>query len=396
MLNKKLLFFFIVFFNLSMIVGQRPNLVDYSLITTGAQQFDEYKKIIEDKNVGVVANKASVVKDKHLVDLLMANGISIAKVFSPEHGFRGDKDAGEHIDSKIDKLTGLQIVSLYGNHKKPTKADLENIDVVIFDLQDVGVRFYTYISTLTYVMEACAENNIKLVVLDRPNPNGFYVDGPVLEMRNKSFVGMHPVPIVYGMTIGEYAKMINGQSWLEGGIKCDLTVIQLKNYKRNMIVKLPIKPSPNLPNWESVYLYPFLCLFEGTIVSVGRGTDFPFQVYGHPKLMYGSFVFTPQPNAGSSKPKLMGENCYGQNLKGYAHNYKKNGDKIDLLFLIEAYNTLTNDSTEFFNNYFVKLAGTDKLEEQIKMGWTEEKIKGSWKPDLEKFMDIRKKYLMYN
>ncbi|PLX05284.1 MAG: DUF1343 domain-containing protein [Marinilabiliales bacterium] len=377
------------------LMAQGSQLVEYESIVTGARQYQKYESKIRGKVVAVVANMASTVGDKHLVDFLLEKEVRIAKVFSPEHGFRGDKDAGELVDSNIDAETGIQLVSLYGQHKKPTYSDLENIDVVIFDLQDVGVRFYTYISTLTYVMEACAENGVKLIVLDRPNPNGFYVDGPVLEEKYKSFVGMHPVPIVYGMTIGEYAKMVNGENWLYNGLHCDLTVIPLENYSRNMIVKLPIKPSPNLPNWESIYLYPSLCLFEGTVVSVGRGTRMPFQIYGHPQIVYGSFVFTPFPNAGSKKPKLQGEKCYGQNLKGYAHNYKNNESGLNLLWLTEAYKTLNNDST-FFNNYFEKLAGTDKLRKQIEKEWSQQKIKKSWQQGIKKFKAIREKYLIYN
>lgn len=395
MINKR---YFLILFSLLLsagLIAQNPQLVDYNSIVTGAQQFQNYSPELKGKVVAVVANKASTVGDRHLIDFLLEKGIRIAKVFSPEHGFRGDKDAGELVDSNIDSKTGLQMVSLYGDHKKPTHSDLENIDVVIFDLQDVGVRFYTYISTLTYVMEACAENDVKLIVLDRPNPNVFYVDGPVLEEKYKSFVGMHPIPIVYGMTIGEFANMVNGENWLYNRLQCDLTIFPLENYNRNMIVKLPIKPSPNLPNWESIYLYPSLCLFEGTVVSVGRGTDVPFQIYGHPQLVYGSYVFTPQPTAGSKKPKLQGENCYGQNLTGYAKNYKNNEAGLNLLWLTEAYKTLNNDST-FFNNYFDKLAGTDKLRKQIEKGWSEENIKKSWKSGIKEFMDIRKKYLIYN
>lgn len=395
MLKKSFLLLLICLFLLAGLHAQKPQLVDYNAIVSGAQQFEKYGPELKGKVVAVVANKASIVGDKHLVDFLLEKNIRIAKVFSPEHGFRGDKDAGEFVDSNVDSETGIQMVSLYGQHKKPTHSDMENINVVIFDLQDVGVRFYTYISTLTYVMEACAENDVKLIVLDRPNPNGFYVDGPVLEEKYKSFVGMHPVPIVYGMTIGEYAKMVNGELWLYNGLQCDLTVVTLENYSRNMIVKLPIKPSPNLPNWQSIYLYPSLCLFEGTVVSIGRGTDYPFQIYGHPQLIYGSYAFTPYPNDGSKKPKLQGVNCVGQNLRGYAENYKNNETGINLLWLTESYNTLNNDST-FFINYFEKLAGTDKLRKQIEKGWSEERIKKSWRPGIKEFMTIRKKYLIYN
>jgi len=377
-------------------LSQNINLVEYNHITTGAQQFEEYGHLLKGKRVAVVANQSSIVGEKHLIDFLLENEIKISKVFSPEHGFRGTAGAGEKVDSNIDSKTGIQIVSLYGKHKKPTADDLHDIDIVVFDLQDVGVRFYTYISTLTYVMEACAENSKPIIILDRPNPNGFYVDGPMLQPEFKSFVGLHPVPIVYGMTIGEYAKMVNGEKWLNEGIICNLTVIELKNYNRNMIVKLPIKPSPNLPNWESVYLYPSLCFFEGTVISAGRGTEFPFQTYGHPNIKYGSFTFTPQPNAGSKYPKLQGENCYGQNLNGYAHNYKKNQAGINLVWLIESYNTLKRDSIVVFNNYFNKLAGNKELKQQIIDGWSEERIKESWQQGLNDFKSIRKKYLIYN
>ncbi len=395
MLNKRYILFLLSLLLSTGLMAQKPQLVEYESIVTGARQFQKYAPELKGKVIAVVANKASTAGDMHLVDFLLEKEVRIVKVFSPEHGFRGDKDAGEQVDSNIDPETGLQMVSLYGKHKKPTHSDLENIDVVIFDLQDVGVRFYTYISTLTYVMEACAENDVKLIVLDRPNPNGFYIDGPVLEEEYKSFVGMHPVPIVYGMTIGEYAKMVNGENWLYKGLHCDLTVIPLENYSRNMIVKLPVKPSPNLPNWESIYLYPSLCLFEGTVVSVGRGTKVPFQIYGHPQIVYGSFAFTPHPNAGSKNPKLQGENCYGQNLTGYAHNYKNNEAGLNLLWLTEAYKTLNNDST-FFNNYFDKLAGTDKLRKQIEKEWSQQKIKKSWQQGIDKFKVIREKYLIYN
>lgn len=376
--------------------SQSPKLVTYDEITSGAQQFEEYSKLLKGKNIAIVANQASIVNNTHLIDYLLNKDISISKVFSPEHGFRGTASAGEKVNSNTDEKTGIQIVSLYGNHKKPTLTDMKNVDLVVFDLQDVGLRFYTYISTLTYVMEACAENNIPIIVLDRPNPNCFYVDGPVLNPEFTSFVGMHEVPVVYGMTIGEYAKMVNGERWMKNQIKCDLTVIELKNYSRNMIVKLPIKPSPNLPNWQSVYLYPSLCFFEGTIISAGRGTDLPFQIYGHPNLILGSFAFTPKPNSGSKHPKLDGKKCNGQKLTGYANNFKNNKSEINLNWLIESYKTLNSDSLKVFNNYFNTLAGNSDLQKQIKEGWSEKKIKQSWKSDLKKFKIIREKYLIYN
>lgn len=380
----------------SIIFSQNINLVEYEAITTGAQQLEKYGQLIKGKRIAIVANQSSIVGEKHLIDFLLEKEVIISKVFSPEHGFRGTAGAGEKVQSNIDSKTGIQIVSLYGKHKKPTITDLQDIDIVLFDLQDVGVRFYTYISTLTYVMEACAENNKPIIILDRPNPNGFYVDGPVLETEYKSFVGMHPVPVVYGMTIGEYAKMVNGEKWLNDGISCDLSIIKLKNYKRNMLVKLPIKPSPNLPNWESVYLYPSLCFFEGTVISAGRGTDFPFQIYGHPDLKLGSFNFTPTPNVGSKYPKLEGKHCNGQNLSGYAHNFKNNNVGLNLSWLIETYKTLNNDSIVMFNNYFNTLAGNKELKQQIIDGWSEEKIKESWQQGLNDFKAIRKKYLIYN
>lgn len=384
------------FITSSLVFPQSIQLVEYNQITTGAQQFEKYAPLIKGKRIAVVANQSSIVGEKHLIDFLLENEINISKVFSPEHGFRGTAGAGEKVQSNIDSKTGIQIVSLYGKHKKPTMTDLQDIDIVLFDLQDVGVRFYTYISTLTYVMEACAENNKPIIILDRPNPNGFYVDGPVLETEYKSFVGMHPVPVVYGMTIGEYAKMVNGEKWLNDGISCDLSIIKLKNYKRNMLVKLPIKPSPNLPNWESIYLYPSLCFFEGTVISAGRGTDFPFQIYGHPDLKLGSFNFTPTPNAGSKYPKLEGKHCNGQNLSGYAHNFKNNNVGLNLSWLIESHKTLNNDSIVVFNNYFNTLAGNKELKQQIIDGWSEEKIKESWQQGLNNFKAIRKKYLIYN
>lgn len=380
----------------SIIFSQNINLVEYEAITTGAQQLEKYGQLIKGKRIAIVANQSSIVGEKYLIDFLLEKEVIISKVFSPEHGFRGTAGAGEKVQSNIDSKTGIQIVSLYGKHKKPTITDLQDIDIVLFDLQDVGVRFYTYISTLTYVMEACAENNKPIIILDRPNPNGFYVDGPVLETEYKSFVGMHPVPVVYGMTIGEYAKMVNGEKWLNDGISCDLSIIKLKNYKRNMLVKLPIKPSPNLPNWESVYLYPSLCFFEGTVISAGRGTDFPFQIYGHPDLKLGSFNFTPTPNVGSKYPKLEGKHCNGQNLSGYAHNFKNNNVGLNLSWLIETYKTLNNDSIVMFNNYFNTLAGNKELKQQIIDGWSEEKIKESWQQGLNDFKAIRKKYLIYN
>ncbi len=371
-----------------------PTLVDYDDVVCGANRLALYLPLIQNKNVAVVANQSSTVDNKHLVDTLLANNIIISKIFCPEHGFRGKADAGEIISDEIDLKTGIPIISLYGSHKKPTKEDLNDVDIVIFDLQDVGTRFYTYISTLTYVMESCAENNIPVIVLDRPNPNGYFIDGPILENEFSSFVGLHPIPVVYGMTIGEYAKLVKGEHWIAESDKLDLTVIPMDNYDHNLIVKLKNKPSPNLPNWQSVYLYPSLCFFEGTVMSIGRGTDFPFQVYGHPDLETGSFVFKPEPNEGSSKPKHNGTECYGLNLTGYASNYKTNDNQINLSWLIDAYNTVPSKE-DFFISYFEKLAGTASLRQQIASGLSEEEIRSSWQPGLDKFKKIRSKYLLY-
>ena len=364
-------------------------------IITGAQNTQAYLPLLQAKKVAVVANHASLIGQTHLVDSLQNLGVKLVKIFSPEHGFRGKADAGEKVESNVDSKTQLPIISLYGNHKKPTAEDLLGVEIVVFDLQDVGVRFYTYISTLTYVMEACAENNIPLIVLDRPNPNGFYVDGPILEPAFKSFVGLHPVPVVYGMTIGEYAKMVNGEAWLENNQVCDLTVVSLIGYTRNMIVDLPVKPSPNLPNWESIYLYPSLCFLEGTIMSVGRGTDFPFQIYGHPDFMVGSFLFTPQANEGSKHPKYEGEQCNGSNFIGFAGNFKSNPQQLNLSYMIDSYHVMKLQHNDFFNNYFEKLAGTDELRKQIEAGMKAEEIRESWQEGLDAFKKIRVQYLIY-
>ncbi len=366
-----------------------------AVIQPGAERTGLYFPLLRDKNVAVVGNHTSLIRGAHLVDSMMAAGIHVVKVFSPEHGFRGRADAGQSVDDKIDLVTGLPIISLYGNHKKPTPGDLTNVDVVVFDIQDVGARFYTYISTMTLVMEACAEAGIPVIVLDRPNPNGFYVDGPVLEPQFKSFVGMHPVPIVHGMTTGEYARMVNGEHWLAGAVQCALTVIPCANYSHADFYALPVPPSPNLPNKYAVYLYPSLCLFEGTVVSVGRGTDKPFQVIGHPDYTLGSYVFVPRSIPGAAtNPKYEGQHCNGQNLTGYAKEMDSIPPHINLGWLI-SYNDFLKDKTDFFNSYFEKLAGTASLRQQIEAGMSEAQIRESWKPGLKKFKKIRKKYLLY-
>lgn len=373
-----------------------PVLVSYSDIETGAEVLIKSElDLIRGKKIAVVANHSSLIGETHLIDTLKSIETEIKRIFSPEHGFRGNAEAGELIDGN-DKNTGIEVISLYGKYLKPPKKYLTDIDLILFDLQDVGVRFYTYTSTLTYIMEAGAENDIPVIVLDRPNPNGFYVDGPVLDTAFSSFIGLHPVPIVYGMTIGEFAQMINGEYWLADSLQCKLTVIPMENYKHNMIVKLPVPPSPNLPTWQSVYLYPSLCLFEGTIMSVGRGTEFPFQVYGNPEFMVGSFIFTPESVPGKSlHPKFEGQVCYGQNLTGYAENYKNNAASLNLTWLIESYK-LIDKGSDFFTAYFDQLAGTDKLRKQIEEGKTEDEIRNSWHLNLKKFEKTKAKYLIYN
>ncbi|MBL7560472.1 DUF1343 domain-containing protein [Olleya sp. YSTF-M6] len=371
------------------------NSIDKPIIV-GANQTKAYLPLLKDKRVGVVANQTSVVFKKetytHLVDSLLDLNVTVKKVFAPEHGFRGQADAGEVVKDGIDTKTGLPIVSLYGKNKKPSVAQLKDIDIIIFDIQDVGARFYTYISSLHYVMEACAEQNKTLIVLDRPNPNGHYIDGPILEKEHTSFVGMHPIPVVHGLTIGEYAQMINGEHWLKNKVTCMLEVITIKNYNRQMTYDLPIKPSPNLPNAQAINLYPSLCFFEGTNVSAGRGTDLQFQVYGSPFLPQTSYSFTPKSNAGAKYPKHENKICHGYNLSG-----NKPLSKLNLSYLINAYNS-TNDKGAFFikNGFFTKLAGTKKLQEQIEAGWSEDKIKATWTSGLNDFMTKRKPYLLYN
>ena len=366
--------------------------VDKDHYVSAAMQLEDYLPLLEGQRVGVVGNQTSIVGKTHLVDTLLSLGVNVRKIYTPEHGFRGNADAGAKVNSGKDEKTGLPIVSLYGKNKKPTPEMLQGIDIILFDLQDVGVRFYTYISTMSYVMEAAAENDIPVIVLDRPNPNGFYVDGPVLKAENKSFVGMHQVPVVYGMTIGEYAKMVNGEGWLKNGVTCDLTVIPIQDYNRNAIYELPVKPSPNLPNWESVYLYPTLCFFEGSIVSLGRGTETPFQVYGHPD-MRGSCTFTPKSTSGASKPLLEGQRCRGENLVEYAHDYAHNANELHLEWIIEAYQQL-NDKA-FFIDYFRLLAGDKQLRRDIENGKSADEIRASWEDDLETFKAVREKYLLY-
>jgi len=364
-------------------------------ILPGARLMSNYLPLVQGKRVAVVANHTTLVGSKHLVDTLLSVGVTVKKIFSPEHGFRGDIEAGELIGNYTDKVTGLPVISLYGGSKKPKPADLSDVDVLIFDLQDVGVRFYTYISTMHYVMEACAENNKPLIILDRPNPNGFYVDGPVLDTAYRSFVGMHPVPLVHGMTIGEFAQMINGEGWLKGKIQCNLTVIPCKGYTHSMTTALPVRPSPNLPNHLSILLYPSLGLFEGTVVSVGRGTDYPFQVFGFPNFPDKGFRYIPVEKRGASlNPPYKGKPVYGIDLRDYSVNYFLDRREIILDWLIYSYNNYP-EKDKFFNNFFNLLAGTSVLRQQIENGLTPSEIRATWQPALEQFKLLRKKYLLY-
>ncbi len=356
-------------------------------IVLGAERTDIYLPLLKNKKVGVVGNQTSMIANTHLVDSLLSLDINIMTVFSPEHGFRGTADAGAKIEDGIDSKTGLPIISLYGNNKKPRKEQLKGIDILVFDIQDVGVRFYTYISTLHYVMEAAGESNIKVIVLDRPNPNGHYVDGPILDTAFQSFVGMHTIPVVHGMTIGEYAKMINGENWIS--TKCDLTIIKMENYTHDMSYNLPIKPSPNLPNARSINFYPSLCLFEGTTISIGRGTDYPFQHFGAPYLE-SNYSFIPKSGEGSKYPKHENTECFGTDLR-FQEDYLT---ALNLNWIVEAYNQCS-EKEEFFTDFFDKLAGTDKLKKQIIAGMTVREIKASWEEGLEKFKKLRENYLIY-
>lgn len=345
------------------------------------------------RRIAVVANQTSLIKNTHLIDSMLNAGINVVKVFTPEHGFRGSADAGELIDNETDEKTGLPIVSLYGNHKKPTAEDLKNIDLVVFDLQDVGARFYTYISTMTLVMEACADQNIPLLILDRPNPNGFYVDGPVLEPKHQSFIGMHTVPAVHGMTMAEYAYMVNEEGWLSNGVKCDLDWIECSGYNHRSFYNLPVKPSPNLPDMNSVVLYPSICFFEGTRVSVGRGTEIPFSVIGHPDYADRSYSFTPVSRTGAMNPPYKDQVCYGIDFRDSVSALRESPG-IRLQWLINMYQADTNKLT-FFTPFFTKLAGTETLRKQIEAGMDELAIKQTWRTDLLKFKELRSKYLLY-
>lgn len=365
-------------------------------VLTGAEQTAVYLPLLQGKAVAVVANQTSMIDDTHLVDSLVSLGINVVRVFSPEHGFRGKADAGELVKDGVDTKTGISLVSLYGSNKKPKISDLKDVDIVVFDIQDVGARFYTYISTMSYVMEACAENVKEFLVLDRPNPNGFYVDGPVLQKKQKSFVGLHSIPVVHGMTIAEYARMVNEEGWLKNGVRCALEYVKCENYTHSDYYQLPIKPSPNLPNMTSIYLYPSLCFFEGTVVSVGRGTEFPFQLYGHPAFPDNGFNFIPISTEGAKNPKLKGERCFGNDLKNIGTELIKSNPEIHLEWLSKAYKEYPLKE-EFFltNGFFNLLAGNTLLKEQISLGKDVSEIRKTWFDDLSTFKKTREKYLLY-
>lgn len=376
--------------------GQAPVLVARGepQVRAGADRTEEYLPLLAGQRVAVVTNHTGRIGGAHLVDSLLAQGVRVVKAFAPEHGFRGDADAGEHVKDQRDARTGLQVVSLYGKGSKPTAQQLADVDVLLFDIQDVGARFYTYISTLHYVMEAAREQQRKVIVLDRPNPNGFYVDGPVLDTAYRSFVGMHPVPIVHGMTVGEYARMINGEGWLKGGVRCDLTVIPCEGYDHGQFVKLALPPSPNLPNMPAVYLYPSLCLFEGTVVSVGRGTEKPFQCVGYPGNPVGAYGFTPRPMPGAKDPPYKGRACNGIDLEAYGAFQSRMDRRLNLQWLIGLYREAPAKAA-YFNAFFDKLAGGKDLRERIIRGEDEQAIRASWQPGLQAFLRIRAKYLLY-
>jgi len=364
-------------------------------IITGAEQTYLYLNKLKGKKVAIVANPTSMIGRTHLVDSLFSLKINIKKIFAPEHGFRGEAANGDHIDNSVDPKTNIPIVSLYGKNIKPSKQDLKNIDVVIFDIQDVGVRFYTYLTTLHYVMEACAENKKQLIVFDRPNPNGYYVDGPILEDQFKSMVGMHPIPLVHGMTLGELAKMINGEHWLPNNLTCKLEVIPVQNYFHNLFYPLPVAPSPNLPNSTSIILYPSLGLFEGTQISMGRGTEKPFECFGAPWLKTGNYQFTPINIPGKAvNPPFLNQKCRGFLLTDFANDYIVTYKHIYLDWLVLLYKDCP-DKSKFFNSFFDKLIGTESVRSQIIEGKSAVEIRKTWEPGLKTFIEKRAPYMIY-
>jgi uncharacterized protein YbbC (DUF1343 family) len=364
-------------------------------VRVGAERTEEYIPLTQNKKIGLVANHTSLVSGVHLLDTLRSRGVDVLRVYAPEHGFRGTWEAGANVKGYVDKKSRVEVTSIYGASKKPSSRQLSGVQLMIFDIQDVGARFYTYLSTLHYVMESCAENGIPLIVLDRPNPNGRYVDGPILEPKCRSFIGMHPIPIVHGMTLGELALMINGEAWLKNKVQCKLTVVACEGYNRAAEYRLPVRPSPNLPNMRSVYLYPSLCLFEGTAMSVGRGTDFPFQVFGHPSWRGKQFSFKPRSIKGvATNPPYEKKTCYGVDLREISVDSLLGRRRIELEYLLEAYRYFAGKET-FFTGFFSNLAGNNRLQKQVEQGMSAAQIRASWQPDLEKFRQQRKKYLLY-
>jgi uncharacterized protein YbbC (DUF1343 family) len=363
-------------------------------VKVGAERTDCYFPLLEGQKVAILSNQTGMIGKEHLVDILVRNGINIVGIFSPEHGFRGNADAGEHVNNSVDEKTGIPIWSLYGNAGgKPAPEQMKQFDVLIFDLQDVGLRFYTYYISMARMMDACAEWGKKMIVLDRPNPNGFYVDGPILDMKHKSGVGWLPIPVVHGMTLGELALMINGEGWLPEKRKCDLTVIPCENYTHQTLYELPVAPSPNLPNMQAIYLYPSVCLFEGTVMSLGRGTTFPFQVYGHPAYKGSTFCFTPKSMPGAKNPPLLNQRCCGVDLRNLPQSLiRKNG--FDLSYVIDAYQNLQMGE-KFFTPFFEKLVGVDYIRRDIIAGKSAGEIKTKWQQDVIRFKQQRKPYLLY-
>lgn len=365
-----------------------------SRVIVGAEQTNDYLPILKNKRIAVFSNHTGMVGNKHLLDVLLENKINVVAIFSPEHGFRGNADAGEHVSSSVDQKTGVPILSLYdGQLGKPSEDSMRKFDLLIVDIQDVGLRFYTYYASMVRLMDACAEYNRKMLILDRPNPNGHYVDGPILDMKYKSGVGWLPIPVVHGMTLGELALMVNGERWLPASRICDVTVIKCKNYTHQTMYQLPIPPSPNLPNMKAVYLYPSICYFEATPVSLGRGTQLPFQVYGHPNMIGYNYSFTPQSTSGAKSPPQLGRLCHGVNLSELSEEeIRKRG--IDLSYLIDAYRNLNMDDY-FFRPFFERLIGTDYVRKMIEQGKDADEIKAMWKEDVEKFKIQRRPYLLY-
>jgi uncharacterized protein YbbC (DUF1343 family) len=392
----------IAFVCYSLACGSQPAPVQHSpareQVLPGAYQTEAFFPQLAGKNIGLVVNHTSLIGRSHLVDTLLQAGMKVKKVFGPEHGWKGTADDGQLVGDAVDTTRQIEVISLYGKNKKPGAQQLADLDILLFDIQDVGTRFYTYISTLQYVMEAAAESDLPVIVLDRPNPNAHYVDGPVLDTAYRSFVGLNPIPAVYGMTIGEYALMLNGEGWLANGVECALQVVRCKNYTHKTAYELPVKPSPNLPNMRSVYLYPSLCFFEGTVVSEGRGTDLPFQCFGHPALYVYSYAFTPQPGPGAANPKLEGKTCLGRSFEQMSPDSIRQWSQIKIEYLIEAFNNFQEDKSTFFlkNNYIDKLSGSNNLRKMVLEGKSATEIRATWQEGIEAFMPVREKYLLYD